>query len=85
VSIAYVLKFIAVAIIGLNFAPALGAAGGAALKKLNGPDFLKLGGCFVAGTPVHLSASPVAVSELELELAFAEFAFQSRGNALQLM
>jgi hypothetical protein len=55
---------------GLRFAPALGAAGGAALKKLNGPDFLKLGGCFVAGTPVHLSASPAAVSELEL--AFAE-------------
>ncbi len=58
-----------VGMIGLNFAPALGAAGGAALKKLNGPDFLKLGGCFVAGTAVHLSASPVAVSELELAYA----------------
>jgi len=68
-----------VAMIGLNFAPALGAAGGAALKKLNGPDFLKLGGCFVAGTPVHLSASPVAVSELEL--AYAESAFESGGTS----
>jgi len=55
--------------IGLNFAPALGAAGGAALKKLNGRDFLKFGGCFVAGTKVHLSASPVAVSALELAYA----------------
>ncbi len=55
--------------IGLNFAPALGAAGGAALKKLNGPDFLKLGGCFVAGTKVHLSASPAVVTELELAYA----------------
>lgn len=58
-----------VAMIGLNFAPALGAAGGVALKKLIGPDFLKLGGCFVAGTPVHLSALPVAVSALELAYA----------------
>lgn len=58
-----------VAMMGLSYAPALGAAGGAALKKLNGPDFLKLGGCFVAGTPVHLSASPAVVSELELAYA----------------
>jgi hypothetical protein len=58
-----------VAMMGLSFAPALGAAGGAALKKLNGPDFLKLGGCFVAGTPVHLSASPAVVTKLELAYA----------------
>jgi hypothetical protein len=57
-----------VAMMGLSFAPALGAAGGAALKKLNGPDFLKLGGCFVAGTPVHLSASPAAVTDWEMRV-----------------
>ena len=58
-----------VASIGLNFAPALGAAGGAALKKAIGPNFMKLGGCFVAGTPVHLSTMPLVVSELELAYA----------------
>lgn len=60
-----------VAMIGLSFAPALGAAGGAALKKLNGPEFLRLGGCFVAGTPVHLSSQPESTSERDL--LFASF------------
>lgn len=62
-----------VASIGLNFAPALGAAGGAALKKAIGPNFMKLGGCFVAGTPVHLSAMPM--SSQDLAFAGIEFGF----------
>ena len=38
----------------------LGHLGGAAMKKLDG-GFLNFGGCFVAGTPVHVVASPASV------------------------
>lgn len=51
------------AMAGLGFAPALGHLGGKAMQKLDGPINLAGGGCFVAGTKVHVAALPVSAEE----------------------